>query len=102
MGGKCYGQQRKQGDFFDGRSSLFLLDGVYGAPATNKTLAIVFFTAPGIRAAEAALPEAFFGFAIAAGVAQAVAILVFAALFAGKALAIGAVDFVALAVILDR
>ena len=102
MGGKCYGQQRKQGDFFHGRSPLFFLDGMYDAAAADKTLAIVFFTAPGVRAAEAALTETFFGFAVAARVAQAVVILVFAALFAGEALAIGAVDFVALAVILDR
>ncbi len=102
MGGKCYGQQRKQDDFFHVQSPLFFLDGVDDAAAANKTLAIVFVTTPGVRVAIAALSVTFFCFAIVTRVAQAVAILVIAALFAGVALAIGAVDLVALAVILDR
>ena len=66
-----------------------------GHPKFQRSVEVAFWRA----IAQGLLPEEA---SAVAGVAQAVAILVFAALFAGEALAIGAVDFDALAVILDR
>jgi hypothetical protein len=83
-------------------SPLFFLDGMNSAAAADEAMAIVFVATPGIWVAMARRSETALGFVIATSVAQAIVILVFAALFAGVALAIGAVDFVAFAVVLYR
>lgn len=68
---------------------------------SNEALAIVLIAPPGIWVAKTCWTETALGFVVVASMAQAVVIAVFAVLFAGVALCVGTIDFVALAVILD-